>query len=110
MCFKTIFIVGYYRVNYDNTNWGLIAAYLNSENYTNINAINRAQLIDDAFTLSRSGRLQYEVVLKLFEYLSKETDYVPLYSFSRGLTYLDRLLAGHEYYDKLQVSIGNSYV
>lgn len=92
-------------MNYDQTNWGLIAAYLKSENYTNINVINRAQIVDDAFTLARSGRLQYDIVLKLFEYLSNETDYVPLYSFSRGLTYLDRLLASHEYYDSLQVSL-----
>lgn len=90
-------------MNYDLTNWGLIAEYLASEDFENIHVINRAQILDDAFNLARSGRLSYSVLLDVLEYIAQETDYVPLYSFSRGLTYLDRLFAGHDYYEEFQV-------
>lgn len=90
-------------MNYDDTNWGLIAEYLASENFEKIHVINRAQIVDDAFNLARSGRLNYSVLLDVLEYVAQETDYVPLYSFSRGLTYLDRLFAGHDYYEEFQV-------
>lgn len=99
-----LFLLGYYRVNYDATNWALIANYLKSENYGNVHVVNRAQLVDDAFNLARSGRISYTVLLNLAEYISQETDYVPLYSLFRGLTYLNRYLSGTEYYSKFKVS------
>lgn len=95
-------ILGYYRVNYDETNWHLIVNQLKSAN-EDIHVLNRAQIIDDALSLARSGRLNYSVLFKLLEYIVQETDYVPLYSLSRGLTYLDRLISGTEYYDEFQV-------
>lgn len=97
------YLPGYYRVNYDETNWRLISQYLKTENYTNIHVLNRAQLIDDAFNLARSGRLNYSIVFGFAEYISQETDYIPLYSLFRGLTYLNRYLSGTEYYDEFQV-------
>ena len=45
---------GYYRVNYDKQNWELIIKQLN-EDHTKIHVINRAQIIDDAINLARSG-------------------------------------------------------
>ncbi|XP_018321847.1 aminopeptidase N-like [Agrilus planipennis] len=84
---------GYYRVNYDEENWGLIANYLNRDNFNNIHPSNRAQLIDDALVLARAGRLNYEVVFDLISYLNRETDYVPLNSFINNLAFLDRVLS-----------------
>jgi len=44
-----LYILGYYRVNYNKANWLNIAHYLNFNNYTKIHVLNRAQIIDDAF-------------------------------------------------------------
>ncbi|XP_029178496.1 aminopeptidase N-like [Nylanderia fulva] len=71
---------GYYRVNYDSENWRKIARYLNSENYTNIHVINRAQIIDDAFHFAMQGKLSFSIFWDLTSYLPrKETNYVAWY-------------------------------
>nr|XP_054769303.1 aminopeptidase N-like [Lytechinus pictus] len=36
----------------------------------------RSQLLDDAFTLARAGRVDYPIALDLTRYLAKETEYV----------------------------------
>lgn len=94
--------LGYYRVNYDETNWKLITDYLKGENFENIHVLNRAQLVDDAFNLARSGRLSYSVLFDLAEYIRQETDYAPLYSLFTGLTYLNRYLIGTDIYDEFK--------
>lgn len=38
---------GLYKIKYDEKNYELIVNTLNSQDYTSINIINRAQLIDD---------------------------------------------------------------
>lgn len=90
-------------MNYDENNWRLIANHLKNSNLEDIHVLNRAQLLDDAFNLARSGRLSYNILFELLEYIAQETDYVPLYAVSRGLTYLDRLISGTEYYEEFQV-------
>ncbi|XP_015604740.1 aminopeptidase N [Cephus cinctus] len=90
---------GYYRVNYDKTNWKLITTYLNSESYNNIHVVNRAQLLDDAFNLARAGYIDYTIALDLTTYLAQETDYIPWYSAFTGLNYLYRWLGSSDSYD-----------
>nr|CAD7575715.1 unnamed protein product [Timema californicum] len=90
---------GFYRVNYDAQNWALLTNYLNSESFTNIHVLNRAQLLDDAFNLARAGVLNYGTALSLTKYLSRETDYIPWYSALTGFTYLDRRIRGLSEYD-----------
>ena len=55
---------GYYRVNYDKQNWELIIKQLN-EDHTKIHVINRAQIIDDAINLARSGIIFCECISKI---------------------------------------------
>ncbi|XP_012252262.2 aminopeptidase N-like [Athalia rosae] len=83
---------GYYRVNYDKTNWNLLTAHLTGPNYTQISAVNRAQLIDDALNLARAGYLDYGTALGVTKYLSQEIDYIPWYSAFSAFTYLNRWL------------------
>ena len=64
---------GYYRVNYDQHNWQLLAKQL-LENHTVIPMITRAQLIDDAFTLGHSKIISYEIASGLIEYLDNIDD------------------------------------
>lgn len=94
---------GYYRVNYDQRNWNLIAGQL-LNNVEEVPVINRAQLIDDAFNLARSGRLDYSVALNLSRYLRKETELIPWKSASTALKFLDAMLCRTSVYGAFQVS------
>lgn len=66
--------------------------------------INRAQLIDDAMSLSRAGYLSYQTSLDLTKYLVNEKEYVPWKSAYRSFTYLHQMLIKTAIYDKLKVS------
>ncbi|RZF47937.1 hypothetical protein LSTR_LSTR008741 [Laodelphax striatellus] len=68
--------IGYYRVNYDQESWKSLAKAL-ATNHTSIHPINRAHLLDDAFTLATSGKIGYEIPLTLSGYLTKEDDFIP---------------------------------
>nr|XP_012230690.1 PREDICTED: uncharacterized protein LOC105677005 [Linepithema humile] len=70
---------GYYRVNYDLSNWKKITAYLKSSNYTKIHVLNRAQIIDDAYHLTMTKQLDISTFLDLMTYLAQETDYIAWY-------------------------------
>lgn len=60
-----LFLLGYYRVNYDRPNWIALARVL-SESTNTIHLLNRAQLVDDAFNLARNGRLVSIVLYSFF--------------------------------------------
>lgn len=72
-----VFCLGLYRVNYDAENWSLLASTLNSPNYTDINVLNRAQLLIDSMDLAQMGDLSYDLALKLMTYLRNEKEYLP---------------------------------
>ncbi|XP_022900424.2 aminopeptidase N-like [Onthophagus taurus] len=80
---------GYFRVNYDITNWYLIISYLNTVDFDLIHRNNRAQLIDDSFTLARFGVIDYFIPLDLSLYLIRETDFIPLWPYFQTLSFLD---------------------
>nr|CAD7455286.1 unnamed protein product [Timema tahoe] len=90
---------GFYRVNYDATNWALIAAHLNSDSFEQIPPVNRAQLLDDVFNLARAGYVDYTLVLQMVKYLERETDYVSWYAAFSGLNYVDKRMRGAPSYD-----------
>ncbi|KAL6262284.1 hypothetical protein P5V15_007378 [Pogonomyrmex californicus] len=79
--------MGYYRVNYDNSNWRKLANYLNSENYAKIHVLNRAQIINDAFHFMMAKQLDVQIFLDLAVYLSQETDFIALYPMFELLEY-----------------------
>ncbi|CAG2055212.1 unnamed protein product, partial [Timema podura] len=84
----------YYRVNYDANNWNSLISQLNSEDYTVIPPVNRAQLLDDSLNLARAGILDYATALSVTSYLSKESDYIPWSSAFTAFSLLDRRLKG----------------
>lgn len=53
--------IGYYRVNYDQRNWELLANALKKDHYKS--PITKAQLIDDAFNLAKTSQLNYSYAL-----------------------------------------------
>jgi len=70
------FVLGYYRVNYDEANWDkLISVLNNSETASQIHEYNRAQIIDDAANLGASLHktyLPYSVTLRLLATMRHE--------------------------------------
>ncbi|XP_023324912.1 aminopeptidase N [Eurytemora carolleeae] len=82
---------GYYRVNYDEKNWEMIAKKLETD-FRSIHVINRAQILDDALEMAKVGRLSYSIALKLTGYLDKETEYIPWYSALSGLSHINKML------------------
>ena len=93
---------GFYRVNYDQRNWQMLAELLLAD-HASVHRINRAQvrlvqnvtqkislpntqkcdticpfqILNDAFDLARSGLLEYPTALATTQYLSLEQDYIP---------------------------------
>ena len=65
---------GFYRVNYDSQNWELLSNGLIKDHQA-FHRINRAQILDDALNLGRSGILDYPTTLRVTEY-REETDYL----------------------------------
>ena len=82
---------GFYRVNYDQGNWGLIAVKLLT-NHSSIDTMNRAQLLDDAFNVAKAGLLDYRLALDLTLYLGREEDYLPWQAALTNLDYLAKML------------------
>ncbi|XP_050459312.1 thyrotropin-releasing hormone-degrading ectoenzyme-like isoform X3 [Cataglyphis hispanica] len=95
--------LGYYRVNYDLGNWKRIARYLDSENYTNIHVLNRAQIIDDAFHFTITKQLDPLVFGMITAYLKRETDFVAWYPMFKALEYMSSIfLLPEEKSDRLK--------
>lgn len=87
-----ILATGYYRVNYDERNWGLLDLQLKTDHQV-IHPINRAYLIDDAFALAAAEILPYPTAFNLIEYLSNEDHHVPWTSAFRALNYIGRMFS-----------------
>ena len=58
---------GFYRVNYDATNWRLLAADLAA-----LSGLQQAGLVDDALALAGAGLLGYDVPLGLVQRLPRD--------------------------------------
>ncbi|XP_067208576.1 glutamyl aminopeptidase-like isoform X2 [Linepithema humile] len=80
--------IGYYRVNYDLTNWKKIVKFLNTKKYTEIHVLNRAQIVDDVFNLMLHQRVRGNIFLQVLKYLSQETDFVAWYPMFKAFEYL----------------------
>ena len=100
---------GFYRVNYDHTNWRLLSRALRDPSHLAvIAATNRAQLVDDALNLARAGHLEYSVALDVTRYLRHETAYLPWKAALSAFGYIDSMLVDSGHYDKFKVRAGKS--
>ena len=57
-----------------------------------LEAVDRCNLLDDAFNLARATQLEYPVALNLTKYLENEVDYFPWFSVGYGLGYISSML------------------
>ncbi|XP_052888365.1 aminopeptidase N-like [Anopheles moucheti] len=95
---------GFYRVNYDATNWYMLIRALTEET-TSIPMHSRAQLVDDAFHLARSNRLDLEIALDLMTYLRHEREYPPWEAANRALNYFYNRMRGRSDYVRYQLFV-----
>lgn len=63
---------GYYRVQYDEANWMLIARELSHGNFSTIPPNSRAMLIDDAAVFYEAKILNIRIFLELLKYLQHD--------------------------------------
>ncbi|XP_043661164.1 aminopeptidase Ey [Drosophila teissieri] len=65
------------RVNYDLHNWQLLNKTLaDPAKFRLIHRVNRAQLVDDLFSLAWSGDIEYDMALGMLGYLEHEDEFV----------------------------------
>ncbi|CAG5121269.1 unnamed protein product, partial [Candidula unifasciata] len=81
----------YYRVNYDKGNWLALSKQLKT-NHSIIRPINRAQIINDAWSLARAQYIELETALSTLEYLHNERDYLPWVTALKQLRYIGLML------------------
>jgi len=67
---------GFYRVNYPSQIWEALMQQL-KDDHTVFSSSDRAQLLDDAFSLVVAGILPDSIALGMSEYLTKESDLLP---------------------------------
>ncbi|XP_025162755.1 glutamyl aminopeptidase-like isoform X2 [Harpegnathos saltator] len=67
---------GYFRVNYDENSWNRIANVLHSDNYNQINVLNRAQLIDDAYYFMTQNYISPLIFWRIASYLKHDVNYI----------------------------------
>jgi len=85
--------MGYYRVNYSPEMW---AKLLDESVFFGLSNLNRAQIYDDSLNLARAGVLPYETALQISKFLKEETDYTALKTALRGLSFIEKMLKGHQ--------------
>ncbi|XP_072137100.1 aminopeptidase N-like isoform X2 [Mobula birostris] len=93
--------VGVYRVNYDDDNWDRLLIQL-MRNRDAIPVINRAQLIDDAFSLARGKHIRITRALETTRYLHMETESLPWDTLSTHLDFMELVLRENPAYNLLE--------
>ncbi|KAK3575959.1 hypothetical protein CHS0354_019277 [Potamilus streckersoni] len=92
---------GYYRVTYDKENWKALLHQLQT-NHTKIHLVNRAQIINDAWSLAKASQLDLDTALGTLDYLDLEQDYIPWSAASKEMSFLDVRLVRTAIYGKFQ--------
>lgn len=102
------------RINYDDRNWEALIELLMKPHYSNhlLNPLDRANLIDDALTLMRCGKLSVGIAMNLTLYLEVgERDFMPWTSALKHLDQMQTLLnqnpLWHRYVLKLMQPISS---
>lgn len=91
-CIRFILPPGYYRVNYDDELWTSITEALLTENFGGIPDVNRAQIIDDVFSLAKVDKVSYSKVFEIVQFLKGDSSYITWYPAFTGFNYLFRRL------------------
>ncbi|KAH8399409.1 hypothetical protein KR215_009735, partial [Drosophila sulfurigaster] len=91
---------GYYRVNYENSLWDQIINQL-YDKHTCFHTTDRANLLDDAFSLADASQVSYNVPLRMLSYLVREKDFMPWYVAVAKLQNLKNILFTTHIYNRV---------
>ncbi|EDO47790.1 predicted protein [Nematostella vectensis] len=83
---------GFYRVNYDDSNWESLVNELEAS-HTTFTVSDRAGILKDAFNLARGKMLNYTQAFETTRYLNKETEYVPWSAALSEINFISGLLS-----------------
>ncbi|KAK5604917.1 hypothetical protein CRENBAI_006512 [Crenichthys baileyi] len=97
-------MTGFYRVNYDEENWERLIAKLSSS-HQDIPVINRAQIIDDAFSLAKAKIVNTTLALRTTTFLNKEVEYMPWQTARKNLNYFFHMFGRSEVYGPMKAYI-----
>ncbi|XP_076628645.1 glutamyl aminopeptidase [Colletes latitarsis] len=98
--------VGYYRVNYEPTEWEILNNLLR-DHHKKLSVSDRAHLLEDAFSLAAAGELDYGVAMNMTAYLPKERHVVPWMVAASKLTAIDTLLSSNSSSSKFKQYVRN---
>ncbi|KAI8424608.1 hypothetical protein MSG28_003042 [Choristoneura fumiferana] len=93
---------GFYRVNYDEQSWKVIANALKGNQREVINHLNRAKIVNDLFSFVYADEVKFELLREVLEFLSHETDYSVWYAAIRGLNRLRNSYLGSDAQDGIE--------
>ena len=94
---------GFYRVNYDDTNWRRLIEQLHSRHYAQhvFSPADRSNLLDDAISFMKVSQLSADLAMNLTAYLEAgERNYVPWETALNHFAYLDAVMNGHPLFRK----------
>lgn len=103
------FSAGFYRVNYDQRTWQMLAATLVDGDLSVIHPVNRGQILYDSFDLALHGIWSFNNALGFSRFLRRETDYLPWFIGIQWLNVLKAHLYKTECFHLYQVRIRQIY-
>lgn len=89
---------------------GIVSTLNDPKKYKNIHTLNRVQLIDDSFSFSQIGDMDYGITFQLLKYLRHEKEYAPWLAALSGLGPINKLIKRTPNQGVFQVSIVNSNI
>ncbi|TMW48648.1 hypothetical protein DOY81_006278 [Sarcophaga bullata] len=92
---------GYYRIIYDEENYKLLIKGLQTRPHK-MHPRNRAQLMNDAYYFTASGRLNHSILLDMMVYLKQEDQYAPWATAEKIINTYNRYLSGDSDYKHFQ--------
>ncbi|CAG9773710.1 unnamed protein product [Ceutorhynchus assimilis] len=97
------FQTGFYRVNYEPALWTSLSKALQKDDFSGIVNTNRAQIIDDAFNIAKTGKITYSQLFEVIKFLKKDKSYISWYPAFTGFQYiLSRVPSESELKAKMQ--------
>lgn len=93
--------VGYYRVRYQPEMWIALNNALEAD-IESMSVLDRAHLLNDAFSLAEAQQVSYEIALEMTKYLKNETHFVPWDVVSNKLKTIRNLLYYTELYPQFK--------
>ncbi|XP_060568552.1 aminopeptidase N-like [Ruditapes philippinarum] len=97
---------GLYRVKYDKRNWNALTDQLVSDHQV-IHAINRAQIIDDAFSLYATEYQSLAIALRTLEYVNNEEEWLPWVTAQKWIDYIGKNIESTSEFDKYKAFVSD---